>query len=85
MLGWLRRLFPAHRRGVVTKKEGYIRPNVITGGGYYRIRVQSREGEWDLLVADYNQYQAVPEAVPLDFSVVEKPDGIWLRGFRPAQ
>lgn len=82
-MDWLRSLFPARRRGVVVRKEGYIRPNVLTGGGYYRIRVRSDDGEWDLLVADYERYQRVPEGVALEFAIRRRGGDVWLTGFRP--
>jgi len=81
-LGWLGRILGERRRGVVVRKEGYIRPNIIHGGGFYRLRVLSGTEEWDLLVDAYELYRQVPEGVLLEFRVHRDPRGLWLRSFR---
>lgn len=71
-------------RGRVTAKEGFIRPNVLHGGGGYRVVLTDEDRGYEVFVADYEVYQRLPEGRPVVLQV--EPDAqqqLWLTGFRP--
>lgn len=80
------RLRPRRRAALVGRvvgKDGYIRPNILHGGGGYRVRVRAADSEFDLMVADYALYERLPEGPPLRLTVSGEGAERWLIAFRP--
>lgn len=83
-----RRLLSRRRRtvrAVVVRKEGYIRPNVIHGGGGYRAQVLVHGRPLEVMVADHGLYEQLREGAAMRLTLFTDADhqGWWLSTATP--
>lgn len=78
--GWWHRLRGRRQRVlrvVIARKEGYIRPNVLLGGGGYRVLVTEKGQTLDVMVADHAVYEQLREGSTMRLAVSADPRGQW--------